>query len=428
MRAVAAEVDDGTRPLPSPSRAGLVAAHASVPMRAERGFDDLRDIGDDDDDEEEEDDDDDSDDDEDDGDGDEISNWACGGRSPPSGSSDWSLVSGAGGAAGASQASPPLPELEGEEEEEDDEDDEEGIGMKDLPAERLSLSNLDAIAAGLRAYNQEGGIRAPSTPAVPSGYAATAAVEVVHGGGGASGASAAGGSLPSPARYATDVEGPSSARRSLGFTRDMLLEKLEQLENDITTKEAAQGTTATRAATRAAHASFDAAAAEHRATERRRDDSNPGSPSKGEGRRVDSNPGSPTKGDGIFSGPLMSAIRMDATRQAELTRRREAEENVAAARHGFAAGARAEPLVGNPDEGLRPEEHATSRPAADNDDDDDDDDDDREAASRQTAALNASLLASLKASLDMVGDDYLPAGMMRGAAPVFIDSDDDSLD
>ena len=52
----------------------------------------------------------------------------------------------------------------------------------------------------------------------------------------------------------------------------------------------------------------------------------------------------------------------------------------------------------------------------------------REVASRQTAALNASLLASLKASLDRVGGEYLPAGMMPSYPLDGMDSDDDSLD
>ena len=109
--------------------------------------------------------------------------------------------------------------------------------------------------------------------------------------------------------------------------------------------------------------------------------------------------------DGAVKDAAVGALRLDSRQLNNYQSRKEEEEAAAAARYGFAPGGTV-PLAGDPDEGLRPDEHSGG------------DEDDGEAESEevgQTAHLNASLLKSLKASLDRMGAAYLPPGMVAGS-------------
>jgi hypothetical protein len=269
------------------------------------------------------------------------------------------------------------------------------VTIDDLPSEPLNLGDLRNIAAGISAFaSSAGGASSVAPGSAPPAVA-----------GGANGRE----ELRGADTY-IDTAGGRGARRNLMFTREMLVSRLEQMEAELEQQE-------------------------HAACAQRQ-----------QPRRATGTSGACT---GVASSATggSTGMHIDPARRAELMVLKAAEEEEAMARQGFAVGTAKAVLAGDPEEGLRPDEHPAylsggdSEDESDEDDDDDEDEDDEEEdddddeeedddeGPAQNEHINARLLGSLKVLLDRelpFGAGGLPTHMQGG--PRLITEDDDSED
>ena len=267
----------------------------------------------------------------------------------------------------------------------------DALSEEDLPQSRLNLAGLSAISAAL---------------------------------------AAAAGGAPAAAALEAPTDGPAagapSDSRSLGFTREELLARLDRLEENMMNagSTGSSSAAANRPATAGAASAATTAAATTAAAAARRPATAPVALTTAplepvlvprEDARHDARGASFASGRG--------AAMVDAARALAYEAAHRREQEAADAKLGFALGGVAvSVLAGDPYEAIAPGMHpvvADEDDEEEEDDDEEDDDDDEndeddaedaevESGPNQTERLNASLLAAFKGMLDRFGPDSLP--------------------